>query len=207
MVTVNLIPAKIREARHRRIVKRRWVGLGIVYGLLAVAACVVCQKSWEPPPSSSPELTRLRGRLAEVDRTITRIKPELEKTKSILDSYQVIMNNPDWSTLLAALSNQLDQRIVLRRCRLENNGSGLENRGQAPGQPIHDDQAVPKPPSGFTLKLAGLGQSQGDVARFVLQLEKIGLFDHVKLVRTQQETFLSSEVVAFHIACLMKASS
>ena len=70
-------------------------------------------------------------------------------------------------------------------------GSPPGSAGQA-GKPV---------PRSFVLHVSGYGQTQAAVARYILQLERSGLFDRVHLLKTTREPFLAGTAVAFQIDC------
>jgi hypothetical protein len=55
----------------------------------------------------------------------------------------------------------------------------------------------------FLLKVAGYGKTMPAVLQFVQELERTGLFDHVRLVQTSPEVVQSTVVSAFLVECTL----
>ena len=107
-------------------------------------------------------------------------------------------DRPDWSVVLALLARNLDDDLVLKRCKLE-----PEVVRKAAASPQHAAGAQADEPKRFSLEIAGLGRSQKAISHFVLRLERTNLFQKVTLVKTNREPFVTGRAMAFQIRCLL----
>ena len=84
--------------------------------------------------------------------------------------------------------------MVLRDCQLQSSS----RKGR---EPDSDYSA-----GGFLLTIGGYGMTHEDVGRYVLRLERLGLFSRVKLAQTSREPFLSEHAIAFRLECQLGVS-
>jgi len=57
------------------------------------------------------------------------------------------------------------------------------------------------------LTIHGYAQNQAAVPEYVLALERMHVFEVVKLIDTRAEPFAETTVVSFHLRCVMKTAS
>jgi hypothetical protein len=53
----------------------------------------------------------------------------------------------------------------------------------------------------YGLKLSGFGRTQTSVSQFVLRLERIGIFESVRLLNSYRQAFLNDQAIAFSLEC------
>jgi len=203
MKSINLIPLSRRQAKSRRGYVQRWAVAVVIYGALSLTVGVMCfAVSSSQDPLVAQELDAVYIQINDLDTTIAQVKTNLLETQASLDASLVMVNQPDWSILLATLSNMLGDGIVLRHCQLTSS-----TMPPPTGRGVNTDKDGPDQLTHFVLELAGVGRSQNDVSRFVLRLEQSQLFDEVILVETDQEQFLSKPAIGFRLRCVLSGSS
>ena len=97
--------------------------------------------------------------------------------------------------LLGLLARNVHDDVVLEFCRLRQSDRAGAGKGASAAEARLDRPLL--------LDLGGLAMSQGVVSRFVLRLEKTGLFDQFRLINTSPRKFLKKDVVAFRLECLL----
>jgi Tfp pilus assembly protein PilN len=203
---INLIPTARREAKRRRLRLRRWLAVCIVYAAALTAAAVFCYAAWGADASElSRRIVRTDGQIHAATRAIAADRKALEQDRLRLQANRTVVSQPDWSTLLALVADGLGPEIVLRRCSLsleaEKQGALPVADAEGPSQA----ELVATGKEHYVLRLNGLGRSQAAVWQFVLGLEKLQLFDHVHLIRTGREPFLTGKAIAFELHCPLAA--
>jgi hypothetical protein len=162
------------------------------YVLALVAGYGVCY-AWAGQGTTkdlSGELADMTAKTQEARSTAERLHRQIVTAQSRLEADRAVGNQPDWSILLSSIAADLKDDIVLRQCRLspinDRPGSAASSAGRA-----------------FVFQMEGYGRSQDAVSEFVLRLERKGLFDEVKLVRTSREPLLSEIAINFRLDCAM----
>ncbi len=201
MKSVNLIPAYRLEARRQRRRVRRWVGLCAVYTLLCVGCGVYVHMAWMPQGTWARRLDEATQQIRGIDRDLVELSGQLQAARNQLAINQAITVHPDWSGVLAVISNCLNDRVVLSRCALR----GVTGVDRETPAGLEGDQPLAglRKPKSWELYLSGLGRSLKDVSRFVLELEQTGLFDRVKLVDTRRRPFLDEQASTFNLVCYL----
>jgi Tfp pilus assembly protein PilN len=118
-------------------------------------------------------------------------------TQQKLSTAQAVGQQPDWGALLDLLARNLGDNLVLELCRLQH----LKGGEKAPASGAPASGANDGLGEQFLLEISGLARTQSDVSDCVLRLEKAGLFDRVKLIKTNRHSFLSGKAVAFDLEC------
>ena len=194
---LNLIPEHRKLAAARRRRWRGWFAAWIAGAALIGAGCGVAQVMWgrnnAQLESEVRELARHIDTAAAqrdaLETRLARLKDELAAANSVADQ-------PDWSRLLAFLSTQAGDAVVLNGLRLE---PAVETSKAAVRNTSHTiDQ-----PNRYRLELRGFAQSAADVSQLALRLQAAGLFEDVKALRATREPFLTGQAVNFHIQCTL----
>ena len=201
MTSVSLIPAYRTDARKRRRRLRRWATAGAGYVLFLAVTYAFCNAIWGADGRSlASESQKTAAKIAETQRQLATLEKELLHDEQLLAANRTLADQPDWSLLLAALSQTLQDEVVLRSCQLKPVWVG-------PGS----SRGTPLPPgsqsNAFLLALRGFGKSQAAVAQFVLRLEGTELFEEVKIIETRRESFRAAEAVAFQLDCLLRTGN
>jgi hypothetical protein len=152
--------------------------------------------------SQTQQLEKADQQIKTQTQDLAVLRRQLLEATTALETVKAIRGQPDWSKLLAGLSVQLGEEIVLHRYQLttqtaDNNTIGAESGASVPAGPLGAFLTGCR----HTLTLRGYGKTQESVSRFVLRLEGSGVFDLVRLVNSSRQTFLNSEAVAFSVEC------
>ena len=196
MISVNLIPTHRRNARRRRVRVRRWAAVCVAYALVLFVSYGVCRAVWDAGHDLVRELDEVTEQIDQSNQAIAALGPEMAQARLTLDASQGIVDQPDWSVLLALMAKTLGDEIVLKSCRLQRRTDARAEARRPDGAPA---QPAGEMPEAFTVALSGYGQSPQAVSRFVLRLERTGLFEQVKVRATNREPFLATDAIAFQI--------
>ena len=146
------------------------------------------------------EFERAAAKVAETDCEIALLQQELAHNEGLLVANRVLSDQPDWSLLLAGLSQTLADEVVLKSCQLNPVWVAPGSTGPMPLAPGSQG-------NGFLLALKGFGRSQAAVAQFVLRLEQTELFEQVKVIKISRESFMTVEAVSFQLDCLLRTDN
>jgi len=187
----NLIPPGRLIQRQSRRVLRGWVLIVALYaGVLLAGYGVLRQQLTAGLRDWSGELQAAWQEVAQGQKTLDGQQRRLTAVLIEQAANRSVGHQPDWSILLSALAGELGDEVIFRGCRIE--CASLAGPAGAASQ-----QA--------TVKLNGLGKTQEAVSKFVLRLEESGLFDQVKLVRTNREAMGDATAIAFQLDCGLAA--
>jgi hypothetical protein len=202
MTRINLIPKHRLASRQRRAYIRRWAWGGSAYVALLALGCLWTRLGWDPGDRSlSQQIQSINEHVTNLHGSINSLGPQLAQAQSSLETSRIVMNQPNWSTLLTWLSNAVDDHVVLSNCELK-----PITPPDHPDQPAEntDDSTTPRErplPDRYIVHLQGLGISQASVSDFVLRLEQSGLFDRVILVGTTRKDSFASPTITFELEC------
>ena len=127
----------------------------------------------------------------QVRRTTEQLRRDLQHDEAALQAARELADQPDWSVLLAAVSSQLGDDVFLARVEL----APALLRGLAPTAGESTDA--------YQLNLTGFARDQMAISQFAVRLETLGVFDHVKVLRTHRQTLLADTAMAFDLGCAM----
>ena len=200
---VNLMPARKREAKARKVHLAKWGTTLAVYGAMLVLGSFLCRHYADADLGEVESQIRKASVETGVNARVAQgLVEELARSRQKLDTALAVGQQPDWGSLLDLVAKDLGDNLVLEMCRLQR-FRGAE-RAPAAGAP------APGPQEGlgeqFLLNVSGLARSQSDVSACMLRLEQTGLFDRVKLIQTNRHTFLSNNVVGFDLECTFQGS-
>lgn len=200
---VNLIPPhRLRHARRAGLV-RAWVVGGAAYTALLTAVYLGAVLVVGGQASADGQrLQRIVQQTDRIRREHQGLLPELTEMQKKVQAAQAVSAQPDWSILLQALAEALGEAAVLQEVEL----LPLEGKTVA-AQSVADGTAEGTagvvPASRYLLRLRGLGQTQGVVAEFVLALERLEVFEAVRLVQTAKQVYQETEAVSFSVECVL----
>lgn len=195
---VNLIPAKRREAKAQKVRLRKWTLTLAVYLVVLLAGYFLLDRyalgNTQALRSQSKKAITELGRSRQLTGALIQ---ELGQTGKKLQTAQEISGQPDWGTMLAILAQNTTENLVLNSCRMDR------------VQPVDNVPKAGETKTGagdlpVVLELGGFAKAQSDVSGYVLRLEKLGLFEKVKLVKTNRELYLSQEAVSFQLQCTLQ---
>jgi len=191
MNSANLIPIarQLRNARRARLIRWAFVGGGAAtllagaHGLLQVSAA-------QSASIDATQRARLENEIAEKTKAGNQLRREIQLVARQVQASRVVTEHPDYSVLLALLSQTASTRITLHQCAIEHPQHGEETtKNVAP-----------------TLRLSGFGASQSAVTSFVLRLEATGVFDQVTLLRSNEQNDVAGATTAFQLDCQFDGS-
>ena len=197
MIGVNLVPSVRRKAKAQRAHLTRWVTGLLAYGLVLLAGYLVTVRYAAADSQPIDQESRKTSRqLENSGKAVVSLTQELGQAQKKLWTAQAVGQQPDWSHLMTLLSQNLDDTIVLNLCRLQKTkpAESPAKKGDAPDAAVHAQ---------LGLELEGYAKAQSNVSEFVLRLEKLGLFDKVKLVKTTRQEYLKAQAVAFRLECTL----
>jgi hypothetical protein len=193
MKNVNFMPAYRIVARQRRRRMRCWAvvivvtlalelgGIACGYGLWCGGRMVLAK-----------EEDRAVATIQSADRAIRMLQGELATKEATLKANQALEGQPDWSRLLSLLAQSLGDGVIVKRCEL---------KLRPPSGPVTPASAPPKESDAYALKVTGIGRAVADVLQFAGELERSGLFDQIRLIKTDTEPFLSGSATSFEMEC------
>jgi hypothetical protein len=193
MNNVNFIPSYRRAAEQRRRRLTQWIILGIAYGVFLATAIASGYAVWGGGGAAlAEELENIRTQMKVTNSEIAAMRGELEAKGKTLRAEQIVVSQPDWSLLLALLARSLSDGAVLTQCDLK------------PEVPAGAATVAAQPvPASFSLRLSGYGKALSPVLQFAQELERAGLFDQIRLVKTDPEPFMSGTAIRFQMECTM----
>ncbi len=215
MNDINLIPRYRIEARQRRSRIRAWAWGCAGYAAVMVAACAVAASVFGGGDrSTSGEMGRMERQLADTNRQLTLVRPEMDEARAQLDAGRAVTVQPDWGLLLKLLAQSRGDSVVLDRVALSpveapTVAEKIEATKPAAGGNIalaaakKKRDAEKRKPLCVEIQISGLARTQLDVSQFVLRLEQIKLFDQVKLLDTSRAAPGESAVISFRLQCSM----
>lgn len=199
MISINLMPARRQEERMKCAYIQRWIAGGVAYCFVVLIVCVAVRLTAVTPNRDREyDLDEARQSVHSLNVAIQAIEAELEQGQSMLAATQDLANNPDWGLLLGFVGKLVSGDLVLREYQLEDAvQAGVIN-------PAADVQG--RPGGSFQFVVKGWGRTQAAVTDFTLKLERIGLFENVKLLDSNLQPVGSSSAVSFTVQCIMRDS-
>lgn len=191
---VNLIPMPKRLAMQRRVRTRCWIAACAAYVAILGSVYLGFRLRWSRNDLQAGEMARISTDIDRYNRQRIVVKGAIIALRARIEANNSVGQQPDWSILMALVAKNLGSDVVLKYCELD---LGVKSPSGS------DDK--PNRPKLTVLEIHGLGRSQTAVSAFVLRLERAGLFENVKLIRTARETFMASRAVAFQLACTLGA--
>jgi hypothetical protein len=176
--------------------------------LLLLVSAALAIRVFSDSSGSSVKQERLSTdkSIQEYEAAITQLRGKLAQANEKLRISRAILNQPDWSKLLALLADELGHDIVLNHCGLAALNSDVTNA--ADNQQSGPAKVGTESPAGaipvqrrYGLKLVGFGRSQGSVSQFVLRLERTGIFETVRLLNSYRQDFLGDQAITFSLDC------
>jgi Tfp pilus assembly protein PilN len=188
MKALNLIPHAylVRRSRRRRL--RAW-GAGLaLYALAAVGGTFVGTLVSAGPYAASAEMVaQADAQLSELKRSIARASREATEWSRRAEAERAIGEHPRWSVLLSLLAKSRGDDIVLTQVDLQGPVKG----------------AVGERGRGYRLAMEGVGRSQPSVTRYVLDLERAGVFDRVSVAEIRATEYRGESAAAFRLECVL----
>lgn len=179
-VSLIPIPTLLRRRKERHI--RMWAVVCLGTGLLGVATTAGSRSLASSPEAATREdVSQAKAALDALVVHKDEMLADAAKADMTRRAASRAANHPDWSILLAFISDQCADRVTLSSFTLEPNEDG----------------------SGFDVHIDGVGLTQHDVSQFVLGLERSGVFQTTRL---NGAGGASSEGVVFSATCLIRTT-
>jgi len=176
-----------------------------LYVAMLIAGWFVC--SWHSGGDGrrmTVESKRLSAKITGSNRMILALHQELAEAEQKLRSARAVGKQPNWGVLLALLAENLGDEVVLSHCKLAPvGGARRDARSEKAIEPEGKTGPAATPNRQYLLDLGGFARSQAAASGFVLRLERTGLFDQVRPIKTSRQTLLNSSAVAFRVECLL----
>lgn len=177
---INLVPVRIRQQRHHRTLIVRWFGVICVASVIVgIPGAYLGGNAALSDPMMGAQIERVRGQLSANQSEIPRLQARigvLEEKRKTLD---LVRNRIDWQELFAQVVSASDHQIHFTG--IQASGGGIEGTN-----PIH-------------VNMVGIATTQTEARSFVVNLEALGLFDHVELIRTNRQDLQDQEIIEFQI--------
>ncbi len=195
---VNLAPAWRRTATRRARRCRVWLAGCAAYGAMLVVAYGVCYGQWHAAGAQvHDEVADAARRIDETGKAIALTATKLTESRLALRVNRILSDRPDWSVVLQLVASTLGDDLVLRECKLVAAAPGAGGADDAPDAPRRE----------LILHLRGFARSQASISQYTLRLEQTSLFGKVTVVETRRKPFMTSESVAFSLACSIQGAT
>lgn len=202
MGDVNLIPADRLAKKHRKARLRLWTLVCGAYFICLAALVLSGRFFWSGANDLViEEIKSTAERIERYSSTIKELQEKLAKATAELEASKAISCQPDWSKLLVLLSGELGEEVVLGNCQIVMLNKGHNVKNNLRELFSSSDPAALLAERRYKLALSGYGRTQTAVSQFVLRLERMRIFDSVRLINSYREAFLNNEAVAFSIEC------
>ena len=193
MNTRNFIPAQRLIVKRRKAATRRWVFIDGIYLLVLVAiGLTFAVSAWR---SAHAQASTATPEMRQCTAALAKLHAESAALKTNLQSVREVTGKPDWSILLAAISQTVGDQVVLNAVECTADSAAPAKVGAS---------TVDFPDS---VRIGGLGRSQEAVTRFVLGLEGLRFFSGVHLVQTAPQSLHGSQCVGFQLVCALKQTN
>lgn len=160
---VSFIPAPRRLARLQHSRKSVWIAINGIALLLGGSAIAATHSQLHRSASSAFQATEAaQARLDALVEEQRTLAADLARLESRLLAHAEATQHPDWSILLGYISRICADEIALEGFVLE--------------QGDHPDS--------YAVAFAGVARSQNAVTRFLLGLERSGVFSSTTLIRS-----------------------
>ena len=179
---------------------RSWIIACTAYALGILGAFAFCLSTSDGPGAAlADDIAKATVETEKWDRQVRMLRGKVGKARLTLEANRAVGEQPNWAVVLALLAKNLDDDLVLKRCKLE---PEPVEKTKSKGKKSAKDEPAPKPKR-FILDISGFGRSQKAISQFVLRLEASTLFEKVTALKTNRETFLTGKAMAFQIRCLL----
>jgi hypothetical protein len=212
-IRINLVPRARQQRGELRRRVRRWRNIAAAYAAVVAVGLVFCYLRWGPVVRDlGGDLVKTTEQIDALRSARAKVQGELAEAQKTLDSAEALLGQPDWSRLMAILSDSLGDEVVLDSVRLElvvdrtvAVAATVQKTAAVPGEKPGGAAAAERAPNNkWVLKTGGYAKAPASVSHFVLRMEGLDLFDHVTLMKTNHEPFRSGEATSFQIECPLK---
>lgn len=200
MHKVDLIPTHRRQAKARRNHLRRWALAGGGYALVIAVACIYqVSRSGASGVAVAEECGLLASNMNNSRQLMDALQKEMGDKQRRLKAAQAVGKQPNWGVLLAILSRNVGDQVVLDLCRFQ--------PLKEPPTPSVEPARAAAAGKQYLVDVGGFADSQAVVSAFALRLEKTGLFQDIRLVKSTLQPFGDRKVVGFRLECMIRESN
>ena|SRR5579862_1318995 len=200
MKSGNLIPADRIAARQLRFHARGCAAFCGAFAFAALLVAMSCRLSWDDNLDAmrhNLEMTNDQAQIATV--TAERYRAESSAAKNELDTSRRIRSQPDWGLLVGAIAQRADDSIVLKSIAVSMaNAPAMSIPFPLPA-PMGKIETAPR----RIVSITGVGDSRLSVSRYILALDKSGLFSRVNELESKKESLLGTDGVSFKLECMI----
>jgi hypothetical protein len=199
---INLIPLyrQIKAERNRRM--RWWIGLWSGYAGVLIVLVGLLYLHLGTSRDLTHDLKQQDQQLSSLQNDTRQTQTMLLQVSQKLLSARGLLEQPDWSQLLAVLADLRGNDVVLEDVNLQLTAEAVP----AP-TPTKSSKSKAPPPTiktKWNLQLEGHGKTPESVSQYVLRLEATQLFDQVNLLKTNRDPIGAGEAISFSIQCPIK---
>jgi hypothetical protein len=188
--SINLMPARRRDALRRRRRIQAWIATVCVYACVVGAGALWSfVATLDFGSREQLELADLSARAKVLEEDTQAKQAEFASANATLKANLVVHQEPNWSVLMALIAAELREDAVLERFRMMQG----EYKGGATDAPA------------YVVLLTGTSLSQANVFEFTLRLEGLKLFRKVTIVESRRKSIGGREVVGFDMRCELDA--
>jgi hypothetical protein len=180
---------------RRRRSLRRWAKICASFAVALVLMGTCAAAMWGGDSVEPGEFSSARDSISRAGSSLAGLRTALSQTHRTLATINEIAEQPDWSLLMDAVGRAQSDDIFLTDCEVapanvaEARMPADSHRGAIAGQ---------------SLRLVGVGRSQETISHFVIRLQGLPIFGHVKLVQTSRQQFNGMPAVGFEVFCLLR---
>lgn len=207
MTAINLLPRHhLHRLAHARVL-RRWTA-GIMAGVVVVgSACfTLSQVGTSDDQSLRNELQKIEAQLAQGESEHTKTLAALHQIEADTQLRDAVNLPPDYARLLGVVAQGFGEDAILTSLKWDATApppiAAPSRVVAAPAAKPTETTVVPRP-TVLQLELAGLARTRPVLAAVVQRLENSGLFDEVRLLKSNREGLLTGDATAFQVVCVM----
>jgi hypothetical protein len=183
MTNVNFLPAERRIRSIRRRALSRWTVAAIVWTTLLAGAGIAAPHL---SPSSDLDgversIATLEGESARLVESIARLERDVASTTRSVAAARATVDHPDWSRLLIRIVAERPESMAFRSWRLVRSGASSTKDA------LH-------------LEIDGDAADLESLTAFVVAIEKLGVFERVRMVRAEKKSTPDGSVVDFALS-------
>lgn len=211
MIAVDLSPPRIvlMRALARRV--RAWTFIAPAWVLLLAGVGLACRSLMHGDTEPQREaLATLAAQNESAQAAASRMSARHRAQRAASAINRTLIDQPDWSTLLALLAACREQDIAFRSVSLRPEAAraapapDAARRDRAGGET--QPASAPLVPAAYVLTLEGVALNQKSVASLLMALERTGLFRAVELVNSRRDSLNDTRCVAFTASCSLASS-
>lgn len=211
MTSVNLIPAMMRQKQMAARRRSAWARGLRAYAVLAAGIALIGQLPTRTDATvvDRTAVFRAERRMENAQRGREQIKGMLAEAKNRLETSKAVGHHPDWSVVLE----------LLTRSRLDGADGEIDAvlqsvdiaamKPEAVTRPAGSDKPAERKPTTekYVVRVVGLSPTPARVYRYVLRLEKLGVFDGATVRDTRAEQLSDLLATRFELELVLSGAT